>query len=308
MSGNPTSQTNGKKPKLVVILGPTASGKSALAVDLALRFNGEVISADSRQVYRGMDIGTGKITEEETRGIPHHLLSIASPHKQFSVTEYQRLGKAVLDAIIARNNLPIICGGTAFYIKALVDGMVLPEVSPNVALRASLATATISQLSAMLETLDPTRHSTIDTANPARLVRAIEIATAIGTVPPLTTVHKYTPLFIGIQVDQEGLVSSIQTRLNTRINGGMIEEAEQLHQSGLSYERMEDLGLEYRFLARYLQGKIGKDALVTEIQKASEQYAKRQLTWWKHDSRINWVSRGNTIQATNLVSQFLWLK
>jgi len=173
-----------EKPKVIVILGPTASGKSALAIDLALRFNGEVISADSRQVYRGLDIGSGKITKKEMLGIPHHLIDVADPKKIFTADLFQKLSRKAVADILSRGKLPIICGGTGFYIKAAIDSAQLPDVQPDHALRAKLSKKTPEQLFAMLKKKDPARAKSIDPQNPVRLIRALEIVASIGKVPP----------------------------------------------------------------------------------------------------------------------------
>ncbi|MDP2629917.1 MAG: tRNA (adenosine(37)-N6)-dimethylallyltransferase MiaA, partial [Candidatus Uhrbacteria bacterium] len=242
-----------KKPKIIVLVGPTASGKSDLAVRLAKKYGGEVISADSRQVYRGLDIGTGKITKKEMRGIRHHLLDVASAKRVFTVENFQKLGAHEITDIGKRGKLPMICGGTGFYISALVDGLVLPEVSPNFSLRKKLAKKSTEQLFALLKKLDPRRARTIDHRNPRRLIRAIEIATALGKVPRVSRRQAYDPLFIGISVSKEELRGRIHKRLLARMGQGMVTEAKQLHQKGVSWKRMEEFGLEYRYLARYLQ-------------------------------------------------------
>lgn len=279
------------RPKIVVIVGPTASGKSDLAVELARAHNGEIISADSRQVYRGMDIGTGKITKREMRGVPHHLLDVASPttKKVFTVADYQKFGTRAIEDILSRGKLPIIVGGTGFYIQALVDGVVLPDVPPNVKLRAKLATKTPADLMKILRKLDPTRAKNIDAQNPRRLIRAIEIATELGKVPRLKTTTKYSPLFIGINIPLDELRIRIASRLKKRLRQGMIQEARELHATGLSWKRMESFGLEYRYLARHLQGKISREEMTHELELAIFQYAKRQMVWFKKDKRIRWV-------------------
>ncbi|MFA6601514.1 MAG: tRNA (adenosine(37)-N6)-dimethylallyltransferase MiaA, partial [Candidatus Paceibacterota bacterium] len=160
---------------LLIILGPTATGKSDLAVSLARKLNGEIISADSRQVYRGLNIGTGKITKKEMGGIKHYLLDVADPKKTFDVTQYVGLAEKAISEIVAKDKLPIICGGTGYYISALVDGIVFPDVPPNPNLRAKLKLKSTSQLGIILKKLDPERYETIDKKNPRRLLRAIEI-------------------------------------------------------------------------------------------------------------------------------------
>jgi tRNA dimethylallyltransferase len=283
---------------IYVIVGPTASGKSDLAVELALaQPNGsEIISADSRQVYKGLDIGTGKITKEEMKGIPHHLLDVADPKIQFSAAEYVALAKKAIEEIVSQGKTPIIVGGTGFYIDALVDGINLPEVAPNEKLRADLATKTAAELLSILEELDPSRAETIDVSNPHRLIRAIEIATALGKVPPpAKNPLPYEVKRIGIEVKPEILKERIRARLMKRLSteetgvpDGMIGEARTLHENGLSWQRMEELGLEYRYLAMHLQGKMSREEMTEKLSTEIWKYSKRQLTWFKRDKRIEW--------------------
>ena len=287
MTNHPT------KPHLLIILGPTAVGKSDLAVELAQKFNGEIISADSRQVYRGLDIGTGKITREEMKGIPHHLLDVTDPRDRFDVTTYVKLATQAITDIISRGKLPIICGGTGFYIHALVDGVTLPDVKPDEALRAELDTYELSHLVARLETLDPERlddmRATGDDRNKRRIIRAIEIATALGTVPKIVqNESSYDTCFIGLTVPADELKTRIRSRLMRRIEAGMIEEAQRLHSEGLSYGRMNELGLEYRYEADLLQGKLSREEFIDTLSAKIWQYAKRQMTWFKRDGRIRW--------------------
>src|SRR5579864_8715932 len=173
--------------KILVILGPTATGKSDLAVGLALKFNGEIISADSRQVYKGLDIGTGKITKKEMKGVSHYLLDVASPKKTFTVSKFKELADRKIEDILKRNKLPIICGGTGFYIQSIVDNIVLPDVDRDEKLRKRLVDKSKNELLLLLKKLDPERAKTVDYNNPPRLIRAIEIATALGKVPHLGT-------------------------------------------------------------------------------------------------------------------------
>lgn len=275
--------------KVIVIVGPTASGKTSLSIKLAKKLNGEVISADSRQVYKGLDIGTGKITRKEMKGIKHHLLDVADPKKVFSVTDYVRLAEKAIEEIHSRGKIPIICGGTGFYIQALVDGLILPEVVPNTSLRKRLEKKDLPQLLNILKKLDKRRFETIDQNNPRRIIRAIEIATTLGKIPLLKTNSKYDPKFIGISLPKKILQRRIHKRLIDRLKAGMINEVKKLHANGLSWKRMEELGLEYRYISRYL--KNGCDtSLLKELEIAINQYAKRQMTWFKKDKRIEWYS------------------
>ena len=298
-----------QKPKIIVIVGPTAIGKSDIAVCLAQTFNGEVISADSRQVYTGLDIGTGKITPSEMRGIPHHMLDVTDPKNRFSVSEYVDMAEKVIDDIISRRKLPIICGGTGFYIRALVDKINLPKVEPNLTLQKELETKSLSELQSKLEKLDPARLESLnndDLQNPRRLIRAIEIATALGTVPALSyTDSPYNPLHIGIYAEPEVLEGRIRTRLLARLENGMIEEVQKLHDSGLSWERMDDLGLEYRFVAQFLQKKISEEEMIEQLNTAIRQYAKRQMTWFKKDQRIHWFKKEAVGEIEEEVERFI---
>ncbi len=289
------------KPKVLIILGPTASGKSALAVKLAKRLSGEIISADSRQVYRGLDIGSGKITKAEMKGVPHHLLDIVSPQKSFSVARYQKLANQKIKEILKRGKLPIICGGTGFYLQAIVDGITFPKVAPNKKLRAELARNPPTELFKILEKLDPARSRNIDRANPHRLIRAIEIAQALGKVPN----HEDSPrgdydfVQIGLNPEPEILKQKIKTRLAKRLKQGLIKEVQNLHnQSKLSWSKLEALGLEYRFVALYLQGKFTKKELVEKLNTEIWHYAKRQMTWFKRDQRINWIKNATQVKMT----------
>ncbi len=294
-----------KKPKILVILGPTASGKSDLAVHLARRFNGEVISADSRQVYTGLDIGSGKITRTEMRGVPHHLLDVVSPKKVFTVAQYKELADEAIADIVSRGKLPIICGGTGFYIDAVVSGVVLPDVPPNKKLRVELEKKSPAQLFALLKKIDPRRAGTIDAQNPRRLIRAIEIARELGSVPHISAKSPYAALFIGTDVAPEILKERIAKRLTVRLKKGMMNEARRLHRDGLSWKRMEALGLEYKYLALFLQKKISRAEMETELAIAIGQYARRQMMWFKRNKKIVWMKPTATRKIEQKVRAFV---
>ncbi|MCK5060057.1 MAG: tRNA (adenosine(37)-N6)-dimethylallyltransferase MiaA [Candidatus Pacebacteria bacterium] len=286
--------------KLLVILGPTASGKSELAVKLAKKFNGEIISADSRQVYKGLDIGTGKITKKEMRGVPHYLLNVASPKNTFTVAQYKKQAEKAINKIIKKGKLPILCGGTGFYIQAVVDDISIPEVKPNSALRKKFEKKSIKELATILKKLDSKRHKTIDIKNPRRLIRAIEIAKALGKVPSLKKKKKFDALQIGIKTEDKILKQKINKRIKQWLKQGLIQEVKKLHNpptrliggragEGLSWKRLESLGLEYKYVALYLQGKLSKDEMLKKLETETWRYAKRQKTWFKKDKRIEWV-------------------
>jgi len=291
------------RAKIIIVLGPTASGKSALAVYLAKKFNGEIISADSRQVYKGLDIGTGKITKKEMLGITHHMLDIAHPSRRYSVSRYKKGADKRIKEIIDKGKLPIVCGGTGFYIQAIVEGLVLPEVKPNKKLRQELNKKSTDQLFKILQKLDSRRSKEIDSKNPRRLVRAIEIAMAIKKVPKIVRREEYNTLEIGISTKMEILKKKINKRLLYRMKKGMIAESRHIRQKGLSWKRFDELGLEYRYIGKYLQRKISKKEMLDELNKEIINYAKRQMTWFKRDHKIHWVQTKK--EATSLTKNFL---
>lgn len=289
-----------------MILGPTATGKSDLAVYLAKKFNGEVISADSRQVYKNLNLGTGKITKKEMEGIPHHLLDIASPKSKvgaFSVSKWKEKADKAIEKIISKNKLPIICGGTGLYIQSIVDNLVLPEVPPNFELRKKMEKKSTSKLFGMLEKLDSERASNIDKNNRVRLVRAIEIAKNLGKVPALVSKGTFDILQIGLDIPDEVLKERINNRLISRIKSGMIREAKKLHQEGLTWKRMYDLGLEYRYLSMYLQNKISRDEMTSKLETEIWHYAKRQRTWFKRDKSIKWYNPTRKIDLKKIETE-----
>lgn len=302
-----------KKTKLIVICGPTAVGKSALAVRLAKEFNGEIISADSRQVYRGLNIGAGKITKKEMRGVPHHMLDVANPKKRFTVVEFQEMARKKITEIFSRGKIPIICGGTGFYISALVDGVQFPDVPPNPLLRASLEKKSAEKLFEILKKLDPRRATEIDPRNKRRVIRAIEIARALGKVPfvdtqcPQVSVDTgcLQTLWIGINLSPKKLCEKINIRLFARMRQGMVAEAKKLHRQGLSWKRMGELGLEYRYLAHYFTGKIPKDEMIVQLGTAIWHYARRQMTWFKGDKRIKWFLPTEYKRIEKVVTKFI---
>lgn len=291
------------KPKIIVIVGPTASGKSELAVTLARRFNGEVISADSRQVYKGLDIATGKITKKEMRGIPHHLLDVASPKRTFTVAQFKKKAEKALHAILKKGKIPIIAGGTGFYISALVDNITLPNVPPNQKLRVRLEALDAEALHKKLSAYDPGRAATIDPRNRRRLIRAIEIARALGNVPAIKKENGHNALFIGLA--PKNLRERIKERVRARIKRGMVAEAKRMRAQGITLRRMQELGLEYRFLAKYLEGKLSKEELSEKIETGDWQYAKRQMTWFKRDKRIHWFRPGDARAIFRFVGECL---
>lgn len=296
-----------RKQKIIIVVGPTSSGKSNLAVLIAKKFNGEIISADSRQVYKGMNLGTGKVTKKEMDGIPHHLLDIANPKHKYSVTQFKKHAQRAIIEIQTRGKIPILCGGTGFYIQVIIYNYILPIVKPNKILRKKLAKLSTTQLAILLKKLDSRRAKEIDLHNPHRLIRAIEIATELGKIPILkkSTNSPYNALQIGIITDDTMLKKCIKTRLLTRIRRGMVAEAIHLHSQGVSWKRMKELGLEYKYLALFLQNKLLKTEMIEQLNTAIWRYAKRQKTWFKRDKNIKWFSVNEIKKIESVVEKFL---
>lgn len=272
------------KTKIVAIVGPTAVGKSDFAVEYALKNNGEIISADSRQVYKGLDIGTGKITKEEMKGVPHHLLDVADPSDNFNVGKFKELAEKAIADISSREKLPIICGGTGFYIDAVVNNITYPDMPHNEKLRVELEERLTSELFEILKKLDVDYALSLNNSeqnNPQRLIRSIEIATALGKVPKIVENEShYEITWIKLELPPEELKQRIHLRLQKRLENGMIEEVERLHKNGLSWERMEEFGLEYRYISRFLRNLITRDEMISQLQNEIWHYAKRQMLWF----------------------------
>jgi tRNA dimethylallyltransferase len=292
-----------KNKKLIVILGPTASGKTDLSIKLAKKFNGEIISADSRQVYKGMDIGTGKITKKEMQGIPHYLLDVASPNRKFSVAQYQKLALKSIDKISKKNKIPFLVGGSPFYIYSLLELWKFPKLSPDWSLRKRLEKESCEELSETLKKLDIERFKNIDKKNKRRLIRAIEIAKKLGKVPVLKKEVKFDSLIIGIRKSRQEISKLIEKRLDKRLEKGMIQEVKKLREEKISWKRLEGFGLEYKWIALYLQKKIDRSKMIYSLQKDIEHFAKRQMTWFKKDKNIKWITSYE--KAKNLLRDFL---
>jgi tRNA dimethylallyltransferase len=301
-----------KKAALVVILGPTASGKSALGIALAQHFNGEIVSADSRQVYRGMDIGTAKVTPAEQALVPHHLLDIADPQNMYTVAQFQHDAIGAINDILARGRQPFLVGGSAHYIQAVVDNLDIPHVPPQPELRMELETRPLTELLAQLEELDPQSATTIDRNNPRRIQRALEVCLVTGK--PFSEQRGmnnalYNPLLLGIQWPRDVLYRRIDTRIDERMKQGLVQEVETLLANGLGHERLEAMGLEYRFVSRWLRGEFTNEAdMIQRLKYATHGFVRRQLTWFRKDQRILWVEGGDNIEqeAETKVSIFMY--
>jgi tRNA dimethylallyltransferase len=268
--------------KVIVVAGPTASGKSDFAVALALRLGGEIISADSRQVYKDLDIGTGKITEEEMKGVKHHMLSVYAIDDDVSVARYANDAKPILEDILNRGKTPIICGGSGQYIDALIFDTKIPAVLPDKELRESLDKLSTEELVTRLKATDPDRASAIEPHNRVRLIRALEIVETLGKVPPQEKPALLYPTKIYITHPSRELIRErIVKRLLARLESGMLEECKKLLKRGISHARLEKLGLEYRYMSRYLSGILSYEAFLEELGNKIYRYAKRQQTWNK---------------------------
>jgi tRNA dimethylallyltransferase len=277
---------------LLVILGPTASGKTRVAVQVARARGGEIISADSRQVYRGMDIGTGKDLEEYG-SVPYHLIDIVEPGYEFNVFEFQRRFGEAFREIRSRGHLPLMVGGTGMYLDSVLDRYPLIEVPENLVLRQELAAASNADLAARLQQVNPKLHNTTDLLDRHRLIRAIEIAEFQRADQDIPLLPELSPLVFGIKWAREVLWRRITQRLKERLCHGLIEEVDRLHKNGVPWETLEFYGLEYRFVAQFLKGTLNRNDMFQKLNSAIHQLAKRQETWFRRMERrgisIHWV-------------------
>lgn len=304
MNNNKKSiKRNDKKNKIIIILGQTATGKTGLAIELARQFKGEIVSADSRQVYRGMDIGTGKATKKEMRGIPHHLLDVVSPRTKFSVAGFQKKAYQAIDGIIKKEKTPFLVGGSAFYLYSVIDGWNFPKMKKNELLRRSLGRKPLEELLEILKRFDSERAKTVDQKNKRRVIRAIEIAKTLGKVPEITKNQRYNCLILGIKKNKEELKKLIYKRLLKRMRQGMAAEVNNLKKSGLSWKRLESFGLEYKWIARYSQGQIKKEQMLKWLERDIKNFSKKQMLWFKKDNRIKWID--GLGKAEKMIARFL---
>ncbi|XPF92536.1 tRNA (adenosine(37)-N6)-dimethylallyltransferase MiaA [Colwellia sp. RE-S-Sl-9] len=294
---------------LLVILGSTASGKTKLAVDLARLLNGEVMSADSRQVYKGLDIGSGKDLQEYQE-IPYHLIDIVEPGYEYNIFDFQRDFIRAFEDITNRNKLPILAGGSALYVDSIIKGYRLVEVPENPELRAELANQNHDILVERLKTLKPNLHNTTDLIDTQRLIRAIEIAEGEKSTPEnIAYFPKLTPFITAINWEREIVKQRITLRLKERLEQGLIEEVERLHQQGVSWETLNFYGLEYRFVAQYLQGQLTKNDMFQKLNSAIHLFSKKQATWLrrleKNGTKIHWLDGNQPIleQAMKKIAQ-----
>ncbi len=292
------------KGKLTAVMGTNASGKSGLGVELARRFQGEIVSADSRQVFRGLDLGSGKITPEEMQGVPHHLIDVCQPEDFFSMADFQRLAYNAIDGILARGHVPFLVGGTGLYVDAVIDGYELSDVEPDLAFRAHLETFETPALYEMLKEKLP--DTDIDPKNRNRVMRALERLAADDYHPGRRS-PRYEVLKLGVTWPREILKARIDERLERRLNEGMIDEVKGLMDAGVSTEFLTKLGLEYRYITEYLLGQWTYEQMLDELGRAIKRFAKRQMTWFRREENLHWLdmSADPLAQAEALITPFL---
>jgi tRNA dimethylallyltransferase len=296
-------------PKLVVVLGPTASGKSGLGITLAQHFKGEIVSADSRQVYRGLDIGTAKVTPEEQALVPHHVLDVADPREVYTVAQFQRDAIVAINDILKRSHQPLLVGGSPHYIQVVVDNLDIPQIEPQPELRAQLEKHPLPELIEQLEELDPRTAATIDRHNPRRIIRALEVSLVSGkpfSQQRTLSESFYQSLLLGIEWPRDVLYSRIDKRVDERMRQGMIQEVQRLLDEGISHQRLEALGLEYRYISRWLSGAFeNEEEMVQRLKYAIHDFTRRQLTWFRKEKRIVWVNGGDWERAEDVMRNFL---
>jgi len=294
-----------KNQKIIAIIGPTAVGKTGVAINIAKKFDGEIISADSRQIYKGMDIGTGKVTEKELKGIPYYLINILNPGKSYSALQFKKDAEATIEEITSRRKTPIIEGGTGFYVSTITEGINFPEVPANEKSRKELEKKSREELFEILRELDKERADTVDRNNKVRLIRAIEIRKALDKVPKFRLNPKYNVLKIGLDLNDRELREKINQRIEQRLKEGMIEEVKKLLEKGVSKDWLDKIGLEYRYISRFLEGEIEEQKMIEELQNKSWQYAKRQRTWFRKDKEIKWFSPQEIKKIEELIKKFV---
>ncbi len=294
-----------KLPKVVAVVGTNASGKSALGIELAKRFDAEIISADSRQVFRGLDLGSGKVTPEEMQGVRHHLIDVREPNEFFSMADFQRMSYKAIDEIRTRGKLPMIVGGTGLYVDSVLDGYQLSDKEPDLAYRAELEKLTTPELYEMLVKLIP--DTDVEKNNRNRVMRILERIHDGDDAKP-SKQARYESLRLGVSWPREVLAQRIDERLVRRIEQGMIEEVRQLMNEGATEEFLLGLGLEYRLITEYLTGKWeSEEAMLERLAISIKQFAKRQMTWFRRNPDIVWLDMSGDYyaQACEAVERFL---
>ena len=292
--------------KLVVITGTNASGKSGLGIELAIKYGAEIISADSRQVFTGLDLGSGKVTQEEMKGIPHHLIDVANPNDYFSMANFQRLAYEAIDSTIERGNRAFLVGGTGLYVNSVVDGYNVSDVPVDMNIRNKVMAMSLEECLTLLQKENPTAYDKIDKNNKVRVERALEKALA-GDKEELPSIPKYETLVLGVTWPREILYERIRERLDRRLEQGMIEEVKNLRDNGATDEFLYRLGLEYRFILMYLRGEFEDfDAFYNKLFMEIRHLAKEQMTWFRKRKDIHWIDMQDSPfeSAANLIDDF----
>ncbi|MEG0124890.1 MAG: tRNA (adenosine(37)-N6)-dimethylallyltransferase MiaA [Clostridia bacterium] len=275
-------------PKLVVIAGTNASGKSALGIELAKHYGGEIVSADSRQVFRGLNLGSGKVMPEEMKGVPHHLIDVCDAGDYYSMADFQHMAYAAIDDILSRGKIPFLVGGTGLYIACVADGYVLSGIMPDLAYRAELEKSSTEQLYEML--IEQRPETDVEPKNRNRVMRALEKLHDGDKATP-SQMPRYNTLRLGVTHEREVLRQRIDERLERRLQAGMIDEVRGLLDAHVSDVFLQKLGLEYRLITQYLLGEIESEEEMTQLlSNAIKQFAKRQMTWFRRDKAIQWLN------------------
>ena len=292
-------------PKVIAVIGTNASGKSDLGIKLAQKYSGEIISADSRQVYCGLDLGSGKITEAEMQGVPHYMIDIRKAGDFFSMADFQRMSYKIIDDILLRNKTPFIVGGTGLYVDSVLDGYLLSDKAPDLAYRLELEKLTTVQLYEMLLKFAP--GVTVDHNNRNRVMRMLE-RIHDGDNAEAGKSSRYNSLRLGVSWPKQVLDKRIDERLYKRIQQGMIDEVYGLMAKGVDPQFLISLGLEYRFITQYLLGMIeSQDEMICQLSRAIKKFAKRQMTWFKRNKSIVWLEMDKDPfhQACDAIDAFL---
>ena len=332
-------------PKIIVLLGPTASGKTDLGIILAKKFNGEIISADSRQVYRGMSVGTGKpngvwqdgqrqgilrvvypdprvgaqddgdVQDDNARkreyiveGVPHYLMDIIEPDEDFTLSDFKKMAEEKIWDILKRGKMPIIVGGTGLYVWSIVDNLDMPAVAPDAALRVELEKKSLEEQVKLLEEKDPETAKKIDLKNPRRVLRALEVCLDSGK--SFVEQRKQAPplfnaLQIGLNWPRTEIYERIEKRIDGQIKDGWVGETEDLVKAGFDWKLPSMSGIGHKQLGEYLRGEKTLEKAIEEIKQKTRNYAKRQVTWFKRDKRIKWIDKNNLDEAIELVKNFI---
>lgn len=293
--------------KLIVIAGTNASGKSGLGIELAKHYSAEIVSADSRQVFKGLDLGSGKVTPEEMQGIPHHLLDVVEPNTFFSLKNYQSLAYEAIDDILQRGVTPFLVGGTGLYVNSVIDGYNINAAETSPELRESIEKKPLAELIGILREKNPRLLDTLDLCNKRRVERAVE-KTLAGVTGEQESVPRYETLVLGVTWPRDILYERIRERLDRRLSQGMIEEVENLRKNGATDDFLYKLGLEYRYILMYLLGRFTDfDAFYNKLFMEIRHLAKEQMTWFRKRTDIHWIDMQNKPieQAERLVDGFI---